>query len=229
LPGNRIAAHALHFALAVAGLAFGCSPLYAQHNAKPVQSGGSQPAAKPATGAPQPPTHTGAIANGAQASQIPNAVGLNLLIRGALMALSQANQSGNYSVLRDLGAPAFQRFNSAASLAEKFAGLRKMKVDFTPIFFFQPHLHRPPALQDGGFLRLTGYMPTQPEKIDFDLAFQNIDGKWMLVAMNVGMSRAPAKVSSAPAAAASENRAAPAGKPPAPPSKREPKAEARAR
>lgn len=220
----RTGADALAFALALTGLAFGNSALQAQQNAKPpAQSKTAQPAEKPAASAPQSPAQTGAIPNGAQALPIPDAVRLNLLIRSTLLAVSHANQSGNYSVLRDLGAPAFQRFNSAASLAEKFAGLRKMKVDFTPIFFFQPHLHRPPALQDGRFLRLTGYMPTQPQKIDFDFAFQNIDGKWMLVGINVGMSQAQAKVSSAPNAGASARQAGQAGKPPAPQSKGEPK------
>jgi hypothetical protein len=215
--------------LALTGLAFGCGPLQAQQSAKPPAqpkaaqpaASAAQPAEKPAASAPQAPAHTGAVADGAQALPIPDAVRLNLLIRSTLMAVSHANQSGNYSVLRDLGAPAFQRFNSAASLAEKFAGLRKMKVDFTPIFFFQPHLHRPPALQDGRFLRLTGYMPTQPQRIDFDFAFQNIDGKWMLVGINVGMSDARAKVSSAPGAAAPASRPAQAGKPRAPQGKSE--------
>jgi hypothetical protein len=221
-------ADALKVALTLAGVAFGCIPVQAQQNASPPAQSKTPPgAAKPVVGAPQSPDQTSAIANDAQASQLPDAVRLNLLIRGTLMALSQANQSGNYSVLRDLGAPAFQRFNSAAALAEKFADLRKMKVDFTPIFFFQPHLHRPPAFQDGRFLRLTGYMPTQPEKIDFDFAFQNIDGSWRIAALNVGMSRAQAKVSSAPAAGHSARQPAPrAGKPPAPQVKAEPQASA---
>ena len=34
---------------------------------------------------------------------MPDAYKLNMLIRTTLIALSQANQTGNYSVLRDLG------------------------------------------------------------------------------------------------------------------------------
>ena len=40
-----------------------------------------------------------------------------------LIALDQANKTGNYTVLRDLGSPAFQA-NTAARLGEIFAGLR---------------------------------------------------------------------------------------------------------
>ena len=127
---------------------------------------------------------------------MPDPVRLNLLIRSTLMALNHANLSGNYSVLRDLGAPAFQRFNSSAALAEKFNGLRKSKVDLTAIFYFNPNLSQQPALQDGRFLRLTGHIPTQPYQIDFDLAYQNAEGRWQLVAITVGISQAKAKVSS---------------------------------
>ena len=41
--------------------------------------------------------------------------GVLILIRSALLALDQANKTGNYTVLRDLGAPGFQT-NSAARL-----------------------------------------------------------------------------------------------------------------
>lgn len=39
---------------------------------------------------------------------------LNLLIRTTLIAVNQANFTGNYSVLRDLGTPQFQAANSDA-------------------------------------------------------------------------------------------------------------------
>jgi hypothetical protein len=43
--------------------------------------------------------------------------GVIILIRETLIALDQANKTGNYTVLRDLGAPAFQA-NSARGLAK---------------------------------------------------------------------------------------------------------------
>ena len=42
--------------------------------------------------------------------------GVLILIRTALLALDQANKTGNYTVLRDLGSPDFQ-VNTAARLA----------------------------------------------------------------------------------------------------------------
>src|ERR1700737_4928005 len=48
--------------------------------------------------------------------------GVLILIRSSLLALDQANKTGNYTVLRDIGAPGFQS-NTAAALRGLFAKL----------------------------------------------------------------------------------------------------------
>ena len=58
-------------------------------------------------------------ANGPQNAPHPAQIdrnGVMILIRESLLALDQANKTGNYTVLRDLGSPEFQA-NSAAQLA----------------------------------------------------------------------------------------------------------------
>jgi hypothetical protein len=47
---------------------------------------------------------------------VPDPIVINKLIWSAMAALDQANQTGNYSVLRDLGAPGFQAKQLAATL-----------------------------------------------------------------------------------------------------------------
>jgi hypothetical protein len=47
--------------------------------------------------------------------------GVLILIRSSLLAVDQADKTGNYTVLRDLGAPGFQASNTAARLREIFA------------------------------------------------------------------------------------------------------------
>jgi hypothetical protein len=54
--------------------------------------------------------------------------GVLMLVRSSLLALDQANKTGNYTVLRDIGAPGFQ-INTAARLAEIFVKLRNDKVE----------------------------------------------------------------------------------------------------
>jgi hypothetical protein len=124
---------------------------------------------------------------GTAAPTMPDAYKLNMLVRTTLIALSQANQTGNYSVLRDLGTPQFQAMNTDARLGEIFSSLRVRNLDFSPVIFFDPKLIRPAAVQPNGVLRLTGYIDTRPERILFDLGFELVQEQWRLAAIIVDM------------------------------------------
>ena len=113
---------------------------------------------------------------------------LLLMVRNAIIALNQANLTGNYSVLRDMGTPNFQITNSSARLAEAFSTLRARKLDISPIMFFNPKFASPPSIQDGQVLRVTGLFPTTPEQVNFDLAFQMFGEQWMLAAIAVNVA-----------------------------------------
>jgi len=154
------------------------------------------------------------IAVAETASQLPDAYKLNMLIRTTLIALSQANQTGNYSVLRDLGTPQFQASNTDARLGEIFATLRNRSIDFSPILFFDPKLVRPAAIQPNGMLRMTGYIDTRPERVLFDMGFEHINNQWRLSAIIVDMQTPPAAAAQQPKAAAKEKAKAPAAKAP---------------
>ena len=70
----------------------------------------------------------GADKKGPQPAQI-DRNGVLTLVRSTILALHHANITGNYTVLRDLGAPGFQSANTAARLAEVFADLRGRNFD----------------------------------------------------------------------------------------------------
>lgn len=143
-------------------------------------------------------------------STLPNEYRLNLLIRTTIVALNQANMTGNYSVLRDLAAPSFQQANSAAQLAEAFANLRNRNIDLAPVLFFEPKLVRPPAIQPNGKLRLSGYFETRPEQVSFDLAFEPVGGAWRLfgIAVELSLPKPPADAATGTGDAASGGTAA---------------------
>ena len=141
---------------------------------------------------------------------MPDAYKLNMLVRTTLIALSQANQTGNYSVLRDLGTPQFQAMNTDARLGEIFSSLRVRNLDFSPVIFFDPKLIRPAAVQPNGVLRLTGYIDTRPERILFDLGFELVQEQWRLAAIIVDMNVPSAEQK--PAGVAKESVPAPATK-----------------
>jgi hypothetical protein len=111
---------------------------------------------------------------------VPNDEKLVALVSSTLIALNQANVTGNYSVFRELGAPGFQVANSTGQLSETFAKLRRSNFDLSPIVLLQPKLIRRPEINNRGMLRITGFFPTEPERLNFDLIFQLLDGRWRL-------------------------------------------------
>jgi hypothetical protein len=138
---------------------------------------------------------------------VPDPYTLNMMIRSSIIALNQANKTGNYSVLLDLGAPAFRASNNSASLAQIFAALRQRNLDLSPILFFTPKLVQQPVIGPNGILRLAGFFPTAPERVNFDIYMQMVGTEWQM--FGIGVSTSPADVTSATPQAG--NRAASAG------------------
>jgi Tfp pilus assembly protein FimV len=122
---------------------------------------------------------------------VPDANGLLILINNAIIALNQANLVDNYTVLRDLGAPAFQKANSAQKLASIFANMRERHLNLSPLLLYQPKLVQPAAIDDKGFLRLTGFYETEPFQIHFNLVFQAVAGFWRLMEISVWTAVVP--------------------------------------
>ncbi len=129
--------------------------------------------AQPTPGAPSP------------AQTIPEPEALLILIRTTLIALNQANQTGNYTVLHDLGAPTFQAGNSAAQLGIGFANLRNQNFDISPVAVVTPQVTEAPQITAQGLLRILGFFPTQPFQIKFEMLFQQVSGAWRLFGMSV--------------------------------------------
>jgi hypothetical protein len=121
---------------------------------------------------------------------VPDDLKLIILIRTSLIALNQANLSGNYSVLRDMAAPGFQQANDPARLGEIFSDLRVRKIDLSPITVIDPKLARAAFINEQGMLRIIGFFPTKPEQVNFDLAFQPVNGQWRLFGISVKTSQA---------------------------------------
>ncbi|WP_428029097.1 hypothetical protein [Ancylobacter sp.] len=147
-----------------------------------------------------------------RADAMPPPAVLLALLRGTMIALNQANVTGNYSVLRDLAAPSFRDANSSASLADRFRIWREGKLDFAAVALLDVKLSGAPTIGTDGLLRLSGYFPTAPLRIGFDVAFEPVNGHWRLGAIKAEplepeatgavADAAPAKTTSSAAAPA---------------------------
>ena len=125
--------------------------------------------------------------------------GVLVLVRSALLALDQANKTGNYTVLRDLGAPGFQ-VNSAARLGEIFAKQRNDNLDLSGVAVIDPQLSLLPQIEANGLMRMAGFFPSVPSQVNFELAFAPVNGQWRLFGISVSIGQmAPTAPESAPA------------------------------
>lgn len=134
-----------------------------------------------------PPAAPAAVSAPAMASGqpgVPDSTMLYKLIWSAMAAVDQANQTGNYSVLRDLGAPGFQTGNSDATLAQIFTSIRNQNIDLGYTLVVTPVFQFPPAILNG-LLRIRGVFPLRPTPIGFDLLYQNVGGQWRIYGIAV--------------------------------------------
>jgi len=144
--------------------------------------------------------------------------GVLILIRETLLALDQANKTGNYTVLRDLGSPEFQ-VNTAARLAEIFAKQRGDNIDLSSVAVIEPQLSLLPQVEANGMMHLAGFFPSVPTQVNFELAYAPVGGRWRLFGLSVSFGQpapaapqapAPAAQASAPAAPAPAAQTSPA-------------------
>lgn len=133
----------------------------------------------PPPAAPKPATATPPVL------ALPPPEVLLVLIRTTLVALNQAVQTGNFTVLHDLGSPDFQTANSPAQLGIVFADLHNRNIDLSPVVVVTPEVSEPPAFTPGGMLRLVGYFPTRPLEVKFQMLFQPVNGQWRMFGMSV--------------------------------------------
>lgn len=114
--------------------------------------------------------------------------GVLILVRSAIFALDHANKTGNYTVLRDLGSPAFQA-NTSARLGEIFANQRQQQLDFGAVAVLEPQLTLLPQIEPNGMLRIAGFFPSLPMQVDFELLFAPVDRQWRLFGISVNLSK----------------------------------------
>lgn len=124
-----------------------------------------------------------------QQAQVPQAAGLLILIRSSLVALNQANQTGNYQVLHAIGSDTLRARTNPQTLAQSFAPFRQRNVNLNPVLYLNPQLSKPAVIEQGR-LHLIGSFPTTPLRIDFDLWFEPSQQQWKIVQMNVNLTPA---------------------------------------
>jgi hypothetical protein len=124
------------------------------------------------------------LGNSARAAEADSALSARL-VWSTMIALDNANRTGDYSILHALGAPGFQANNSVGSLYDTFREFRESRTDIGRAILVEPTYYLPRTADKEGILRLRGGFETRPMAIRFDILFQQIDGGWRIMALSV--------------------------------------------
>jgi hypothetical protein len=163
-------------------------------------SADNKPSSKPA--APQnPPGQQGQQSGQTSQPQVvmPDAEKIVLLLRNSLITLNDAIQTGNFTVLRDRGAPGFREANSAARLSQAFSDLASKGIDLSVVSVIAPQVTEAPSLdQQKGMLHIKGFFPGQAVQINFEVLYQAVEGRWLLFGLSVQPTATLSQTTSTP-------------------------------
>ena len=116
---------------------------------------------------------------------VPDALEMSKLVWSTILAVDHANRSGNYSVLRDLGAQGFQINNNAAQLAEVFSGIRAQRIDLANALLVPPTYQTAPRQVQPDIFQVTGMFQLRPTSIYFDIYYRWEEGRWKLFGIDI--------------------------------------------
>ena len=111
------------------------------------------------------------------------------LVRSTIVAFNQANLTGNFSVLRALGSLDFQRVNTEQELATQFNQFRALNLDIGTVTLYEPVFTTKPTIDQNGYMQLKWYFPTRPIRIEFDLIFSLLEGRWRIQQIYVNATK----------------------------------------
>ncbi len=147
-----------------------------------------QRAATPAVPSPAPMVSSAASLSRADRPiiELPQAL---ILIRSHLAALQAADQTGDYRVLYEMGARAFQTANPPDRLAGIFAHLRSYNLN--AVLIDTPTFYQPPFIDQAGRLNMKGFFLKDGFRVEFLLIFQAEQGAWKLFGIGADVSAVP--------------------------------------
>lgn len=123
------------------------------------------------------------------------------LIWATMVAVQQANESGNYSVLRDISSPLFQAANDPSRLTQIFTGIRSTNIDLSNTLLLSPTYTKPPVIDARGMMHLDGGFGLRPTAVLFSLTFEWVANRWRLFGVSIGARSITSGASNNPAPA----------------------------
>ncbi len=126
-------------------------------------------------------------------NRVPAPRPLEALVKGSLMSFNDANLTGDYRVFHARLSEPFRKQYTPAKLKETFKEFSEKNVDIDIVTAMAPSFDQPPYVDQEGRLVLSGFFPTEPTRVAFEMDFIASDGEWKLIRLNVKLG--PAQLS----------------------------------
>lgn len=132
------------------------------------------------------------VAAGAASAQnkVPGERALEALVKTALLSFNDANVTDNYAVLHAKLSKPFRQQFPPERLRETFKSFVEKQIDIGIVATYKPTYDPEPKVDDDGQLKVSGFFPTEPTRVVFQLAFIPSDGEWKLISINVKTEQA---------------------------------------
>lgn len=115
----------------------------------------------------------------------PSPIAVLALVRSTLLAVDQANRTGNYTVLRDLAGPRFRDANNATKLSQIFGVLIVQGIDLLPVSVVEPRYTQDAKITRERMLHVAGVFSVRPRPVAFEILFEPVDGQWRLYGLSI--------------------------------------------
>src|ERR1700704_4896074 len=122
-------------------------------------------------------------------NKVPTERGLEVLVKTSLLSFNDANITGNYTVLHDKLSKPFRQEFPPERLKEAFKEFSEKNIDIELGAVLKPTYEPAPTIDSEGKLVVRGYFPTEPIRVNFNLAFIPSDGAWKLIRLNVKLDK----------------------------------------
>ena len=124
-------------------------------------------------------------------NKVPSERALEVLVKTSLLSFNDANVTGNYTVLHDKLSKPFRQDYPPEKLKEAFKEFSEKNIDIELVAALKPTYEPPASIDSEGKLVVKGYFPTEPIRVNFNLAFIPSDGEWKLIRLNVKLGATP--------------------------------------
>jgi hypothetical protein len=125
------------------------------------------------------------------AGTMPGNAELETLTTRTLLDFESALQANNFRLFYEGISELWKNQTSAVEIKDTFQPFVDRDLSFAGVKNVSPEFDRPPAINEGGILILSGYYATSPLHVSFDLEYAYEDPSWKLTSIGVNIVAAP--------------------------------------